>query len=65
MTILLKKKMFNTWIQYLLINNTTYAKLFKTIIGLFFINLNYFTLQYLWLFMVIINYLWLFFVISP
>ncbi len=38
---------------------------FQTIIGLLFINLNYFTLHYLRLFMFFFNYLWLFFVISP
>jgi hypothetical protein len=41
-------------------NYTTYAKLFSIIIWLFFINLNYFTLHYLRLFMAIINYFWLF-----
>jgi hypothetical protein len=62
MTILLKKKC-NKWFlkKY---NNTTYVKLLSNIIWLFFINLNYFTLHYLRLFMVILNYFWLFFVIS-
>jgi hypothetical protein len=38
---------------------------FQLLYDNFFINLNYFTLHYLWLFMVILNYFWLFLVISP
>jgi hypothetical protein len=63
MTIFLKNKSLIN--DILLYNNTTYVKLLSIIIWLFFINLKYFTLHYLWLSMVILNYFWLLKVISP
>jgi hypothetical protein len=44
-------------------NNITYVRVLLTIIKLLFINLNYFTLHYLWLLMVSFNYFSLLFVI--
>jgi len=38
---------------------------FQLLYEYFFINLNYFTLHYLWLFMAILNYFWLFLAILP
>jgi hypothetical protein len=78
MTIHLKKKMFNKWIFFWVYNNTTYVRLFLVNIVLLFINLNYFTLHYLWLFsisfryflllhtrlpLIILSYFWLFYVV--
>jgi hypothetical protein len=64
MTILLNFKKINGFI-FCWYDNTTYVKLLSIIIWLFSINLNYFTLHYLQLFMVILNYFWLFLAISP
>jgi len=54
--------MDKTFVNIIIIPMLSY---FKLLYGYFFINLNYFTLYYLQLFMAILNYFWLFLVISP
>ncbi len=65
MTILFEKKSLVIGLIFVNIIILPMLNYFQILYDFFFINLNYFTLHYLWLFMAILNYFWLFFVISP
>jgi hypothetical protein len=63
MTILLEKKSLVNGFIFVNIIKLPMLNYFQLLYEYFFINLNYFTLHYLRLFMAILNYFWLFLVI--
>jgi len=65
MTILLEKNNLVNGFIFVDIIILPMLNYFQLLYDYFFINLNYFALHYLWLFMAILNYFWLFLAISP
>ncbi len=65
MTILLEKKNLVNGFFFVNIIILPMLNYFQLLYDYFFINLNYFTLHYLQLFMAILNYFWFFLAISP
>jgi hypothetical protein len=64
MTILLGKKSLVNGFIFVNIIILPMLNNFQLLYDYFFVNLNYFTLHYLWLFMAILNYFWSFLAIS-